>query len=729
MNANDSPALPERQDSDFGSRRLTARKDYVDLRDQVYQPSLSVLRPEQWPEQRLFDTSTPCCLAFGVRDQHDREDCVGQALATLIDIQMRLQSRDPAGAGVLGNGEAVSASMIYSMARYHDAFGDLHEDEAARAAAGANRDGGVRTLRAAIKAFYHHGACLARGGDGESVWADDGDGMSRDWPTAAQAESAENRALGAYYRLLPILNHYHAALRDTETILVSARTHAGWDRGRVQENGGVIPWDPDAGDEGGHAFLIVGYTREGFLVLNSWGPAWGCLPGPDRRPLAGIALWTYRDWAANLLDGWVLRLGISGAQAFPFGIDEQGARASAVRSLGAAAVGSVPQRELRGRFLNLEDGALVGSGLYATPEAALHEFNDTMAALVADPGTRGIVLRFPGFLEPLKSGFQRAAVLHRDYARHGLETANFFWSANFAEQILGIVEETVRTQQQTAGGTPEMLDRRIEVALGGLGRACWRDICASARRAVFDLDGPQNEGPKPGKLAEAVIAIAQACKAKRKPIHILAEGAGAIVVKELVALPDEIEAREALLDALQSVTLVFGTIPLDDAADLIRAMDRLKPAKGKAAGIIVPGRALEKALSFAGYGKSVNWLMANAFADRRRGHPRPMLGMSLASMKTLARRMFDDDNPANPYERQQEEAMPDLRAAVERMAIEVSLRRTTETMQGGQFVTSDPGVEEAVKKLILGVPSKEADRGREDKAEPAPAEAATGHAH
>ena len=57
---------------------------------------------------------------------------------------------------------------------------------------------------------------------------------------------------------------------------------------------------------GGHAFVIVGYTPEGFIIRNSWGDKWGRWDG---RP--GHAIWTYADWANNVIDAWVVRLSAS----------------------------------------------------------------------------------------------------------------------------------------------------------------------------------------------------------------------------------------------------------------------------------------------------------------------------------------------------------------------------------------------------------------------------------
>ncbi|MCS5945203.1 hypothetical protein LNP25_01220 [Klebsiella variicola subsp. variicola] len=46
---------------------------------------------------------------------------------------------------------------------------------------------------------------------------------------------------------------------------------------------------------GGHAFALVGFNRDGFIVQNSWGTEWGC---------GGFAVLSYADWLTNAMDAW-----------------------------------------------------------------------------------------------------------------------------------------------------------------------------------------------------------------------------------------------------------------------------------------------------------------------------------------------------------------------------------------------------------------------------------------
>ena len=155
------------------------------------------------------------------------------------------------------------------------------------------RDGGPAdgvSLRDVIKGFYNYGVCR----DGLWPYVAGGDPGQL---SIERARDAKSLSLGAYYRLRPNLNTCHAALHETGALLVSAELHDGWRHDRVRAAGGVIvaPRPGQArgtlGDEC-HAFVVVGYTPEGFLVLNSWGRDWGGWAparrgaGPGRRPLA-----------------------------------------------------------------------------------------------------------------------------------------------------------------------------------------------------------------------------------------------------------------------------------------------------------------------------------------------------------------------------------------------------------------------------------------------------------
>ncbi|MER8873385.1 hypothetical protein NKI04_26370 [Mesorhizobium sp. M0814] len=185
------------------------------------------------------------------------------------------------------------------------------------------------------------------------------------------SREARSLSLGAYYRLRPSLNDYHAALNEAGPILVSAATHSGWDHSNVAANDGRILQIFD--DKGGHAFVLVGYDEQGFLVLNSWGPKWG---GFDK--CQGVAHWSYQDWGDSIFDGWVLRLGVSAPGAFDLTVGDQGLFFMQNTQRKTA----TPAYETVGHMAHLDDGYPVAAGPYTYTQKASRKRSDTLLAKV-----------------------------------------------------------------------------------------------------------------------------------------------------------------------------------------------------------------------------------------------------------------------------------------------------------------------------------------------------------
>ena len=103
------------------------------------------------------------------------------------------------------------------------------------------------SLRDVIKSFYNYGVCR------EDLWPYVAGGEPGQL-SIERARDARNLSLGAYYRLRPNLNTYHAALHETGAILVSAELHDGWRHDRVREaKGEVVPPRPGASRGGARA--------------------------------------------------------------------------------------------------------------------------------------------------------------------------------------------------------------------------------------------------------------------------------------------------------------------------------------------------------------------------------------------------------------------------------------------------------------------------------------------
>lgn len=244
------------------------------MRDFIYRPSLSGLA------RRIDPRETEAWWSSGrVRDQNSEHNCTAHAVAGIVD-HLRVRDRmldNPDEAKPLAEDAKpwTSAKMLFNIARFHDPF------------PGENYEGS--SIRGALKGFYFNGACS----DEEATAL-----TGSQWHMTRQIlESARRIQLGAYYRVRPRLPDVHAALNEARLVLASADIHRGWttQKGIIEFGGSV------AENVGRHAFVLIGYTDEGFLVQNSWGRSWG----ED-----GVALWKYDDWAANVVDQWVLRLAV-----------------------------------------------------------------------------------------------------------------------------------------------------------------------------------------------------------------------------------------------------------------------------------------------------------------------------------------------------------------------------------------------------------------------------------
>lgn len=247
--------------------------DRPDSRDYDYVPVLLAPKPSIWPPKDLPDYN-----------QGREASCAAFAVAMTIDRQLR-------------RGAQVSVRMLDRMARNHDEWLD--------------DDGAGTSLRAVVKGFYHNGVCPMQ--TAPYIPGDSNFLLTRDIATKARAVS-----LGAYFRVGRSIPHMQMSVQETGAVAVSARVHEGWlspERGKIVFDGkGTIKW------LGMHAFAVVGYNREGFLVQNSWGKSWGATKCP------GVALWHYADWWESVEDAWVLRVAASAPAGFELPEREPGKR-------------------------------------------------------------------------------------------------------------------------------------------------------------------------------------------------------------------------------------------------------------------------------------------------------------------------------------------------------------------------------------------------------------------
>jgi hypothetical protein len=276
--------MPTRQ---HDGRKLDARPDRPDIRDRLYLPPLKRLPPQYPPPQWVDSYLNEYCRRGLVLNQGREGACTGFGLAALINYlqfrhfkeQQRANSKRAKSqrAGAL-NLQRVSARMLYHLARRYDEW--------------PGEDYSGSSCRGAMKGWFHHGVCS------EKLWPYEDKNHHFVEPKSSWASDAASRPLGAYYRIATeSISDVQAAINEVGAVYASGDVHDGWWL-KKSKRLPVIKYHEDI--RGGHAFALVGYTREGFILQNSWGSEWG---------YRGFAVLTYDDWLKNAGDAWVATFG------------------------------------------------------------------------------------------------------------------------------------------------------------------------------------------------------------------------------------------------------------------------------------------------------------------------------------------------------------------------------------------------------------------------------------
>lgn len=578
-------------------------RDPTDLRDQIYLPSLRPLLPAISPAEIVLDALKRAKPLYWLpRNQGVEGTCSAQALASLIDLQ-RMLNCQKASINL-----PVSARMLYEMGRLRES---------------AEGNEGL-SLREVIKGFYHHGVCC------DNLWKYV-PGNARGMLDVKRAKAAREVSLGAYYRLRPSLNDYHAALNEVGPILVSAATHPGWNMEAVRANAGKII--QSSGDGGGHAFVVTGYDSTGFLVLNSWGSQWGSFV-----ECKGLGHWSYQDWADNIFDGWVLRLGVSTPGAFNLSIGDQGI----FFARRPARVASVPGYEVLGHIIHLDDGKEVSRAPYPYSDRSFDETvrflsrknNDRQPVAPlwapqqepASRGYRGVMLRFGGSLLGLDQSAHQIAREKNVIAQHGLYPLTIVWCNDFVEQTTAVLSGLFSEATKQIDVRSDRLDRLIEDLTHGIGRSFWRDIESASRKSAA------RKGPVDHVL-ERLVRLHQ------YSLHIICDGAGVLLFRDIIRMwqRQRRELFHSLADRLASIDLITPTIDAKDVdeafADLISARPSRNPTRAPACALHVPDFETDARLTVGMYSKSMLDLIENAFSNRSNGSPPVFIGKSLSATR------------------------------------------------------------------------------------------------
>lgn len=449
---------------------LNARSDSADFRDHIYQPSLVQLKKEIIPNHAFIK----------IRNQETEGTCTGNALAGLIDYLNNTRK----AAGIVKAFNPVSARMLYEMAKQHDRWpGEEYEGSSARGA---------------MKGWYKNGVCL------ESDWRYKVGKPSH--LTSKRQKAALEYPLGAYYRVMKQRTSLQVALNEVPALYVTANVHEGW---RDPKNG-IITYNDNS--IGGHAFVVLGYTEDGFIVQNSWGNAWGGLK-INRDLVKGVAIWSYPDFEKNVKDIWVARM------ALPLqSLDYIGGRNIVATTSGVKRQAQKPPRhQIMHHYIHIDDGHYQPSGDYPTHKGEIKEL--IANALEADH----ILFYAHGGLNKVSACAQRAATWRPVFKRNNICEIHFIWETGILEELKDVIFGKQKRVQDRAGGFSDWMDTLIEKVTHPLGHPVWKEMISDAEIAF------EKNARRAGTDFISQFIKAYNTKTDRLPeIHMVGHSAGSI---------------------------------------------------------------------------------------------------------------------------------------------------------------------------------------------------------
>lgn len=555
--------------------------DRLDLRDRTYLPSVAVAPPV---------TMKPW-LKLPVLDQADTNACTGFALSSVVNFLTRLH-HDP-------KAPQISPFMLYSMARRYDEFPGSSEDSGS-------------SLRGAMKGWYKHGACRF------DLWR-----TLQMPPAAKRAENdwwldAAQRPLGAYYRVdTRSVADMHVALNEAGILYASCVCHDGWlkRQGTKAPQGKywVIPQEKPKPNEGGHAFVIVGYTPDGFLLQNSWRRDWGT---------GGLAILTYEDWLENAMDCWVAQLGV---------VTEQHREASAATTLrvvdGMVRVAADPvlrDREMSPFIVDMENnGRLSKSGLFRTQPGDVEALVNAQVAEARRKWQLGpqdptdVAVYAHGGLTGEGTAAETAAKWIPALYEAQIFPIFFMWETDLLSTLKNRLQDLVLGLPKPTAGLMDQLTRfwnqRLERLLAPLGSIIWGEMKQNADAITADEDSG-------GQILYRYGTASPWFEKKRVRLHLIGHSAGAIVHCHLVNRLADMGWRFASVNFMAPAV----TVALFEDTLLPRIQDG---SVGRYHQLHLTDTAElrdETCRPVLGYGRSLLYLVSESFEG---GARTPILGM------------------------------------------------------------------------------------------------------
>ena len=542
-------------------RVLNVRADAPDVRDRIYEPALVRLEPK-------IDNREPTLIL----DQGLEGACTGFGLAVVINLLNARRNRSEI---------RVSPRMLYEMAKKHDEW------------PGENYSGS--SCRGAIRGWHNMGVCR------DEIWLYEC--TEDEHLTVERALDARSNTIGAYYRLRPEITDYHSAINETGAVYVSADIHNGWSTPGAGKDE-VLPQiglHPES--KGGHAFAIVGYDENGFIVQNSWGSLWGN---------KGFALWLYEDWLSNVMDGWVFRLALPTPQIFGF----QPRQALVPGGTEETKKHAPKRHEIDSHFVHFDDGTYKEKGDYWSTSENVRQTAERLREVASTGFYKHLLIYAHGGLNNPKDSARRVKALKNGFMRNGIYPYHIMYDTGLVEELKDVIARALDRAKKRATGFSEWWDGIIEDAIRKPVTPIWEEMKRDAR-LPFESNG---DG------CDAISSFVTALVGTEVSIHLVGHSTGAILLGHLLNVFDNLSHR----NIVKSCSLMAPACTIEFFETNYRP--RLDSGNGTAVQLpniriynLKDNLEKDDTVAFA-YRKSLLYLISRAL---ERGRDKPLLGMEI----------------------------------------------------------------------------------------------------
>ena len=590
-------------------RVFDARPDRIDLRDRIYQPRLVCL-PDSFPQQTDIEKYLPIYANKFVLDQGHEGACTGFGLAAAVNF-LQWRNNEYVDSGL----KVVSPRMLYHMAQLYDEW------------AGEDYDGS--SCRGAMKGWHHHGVCS----DATWPYRDPKGNIKFISPKPKWEQEAAKLPLGAYYRIdIQSINDLQSAICEVGAVYCSACVHDGWYIGKKNKPV-IIQCDSEI--VGGHAFALIGYTADGFIVQNSWGQDWG---------FHGFAILSYEDWVRNGTDAWVAVMGAPmSATELPTSYSARSLQEStAFQGSGAGRSGLIGARfayqnkkvlpltesEAYRHALVLGNNGMpihrlvdLESAKSAVEEVCLNKPKKWLDSLPAEM-PRKLAIFVHGGLNSEADSIIRIRMMAPYFIENKIYPIFVTWKTGALESIGDVISDSLQkilgdivglrdegVVKKIIEAATEKIDGAIEVAAEKLlVKSMWSEMKQNAAAGA-------ESGAGLAMLATHILSLKK--KIAGLEIHLVGHSAGSIVLGHLLSLMDKSLSATTLTLFAPACTVGF-------ANKYYGAALTEKKLTAKSIHLDILSDERERADTVGPYNKSLLYLVSRALESRRK---MPLLGM------------------------------------------------------------------------------------------------------